>query len=150
MSLITELVQLFKQLDTEITDRKIRDHFIPVKEKFLELREQQFELEQLHVKQIADLKATHEAEVRELKERISSLENSSPPELILQGGMYFRQSEIGTENQSPFCTFCYENQRKAVRLLATVRGERRLCGHWKCPGCENYYSNKAASDDVVV
>lgn len=87
MSLITELVQLFKQLDTEITDRKIRDHFIPVKEKFLELREQQFELEQQHVKQIADLKAAHEAEVQELRSRLSQMEAAA----------------TGQHDECPFC-----------------------------------------------
>lgn len=87
MSLITELVQLFKQLDTEITDRKIRDHFVPIKEKFLELREQQFELEQQHVKQIADQKAAHEVEVRELKNQLSQMEAAA----------------TGQHEECPFC-----------------------------------------------
>lgn len=152
MSLITELVQLFKQLDAEITDRKIRDHFVPIKEKFLELREEQFRLEQEHAKQMNDLKSAQEAEVRALKATLQRLEKSGTPELALRNGMYFKQSELGTENETPFCTFCYENSEKAVRLVATARTERRLVGDWKCPGCQTYFQTKSSKpdNDVVV
>lgn len=87
MSLITELVQLFKQLDTEITDRRIRDHFVPIKEKFLELREEQFRLEQEHVKQISELKSAHEGELTQLKSRLKKLEEES----------------VGQNEECPFC-----------------------------------------------
>ena len=119
MSLITELVQLFKQLDTEITDRKIRDHFVPIKEKFLELREQQFELEQQHVKQINELKAAHEAEVIQLKGQLKKLEEES----------------VGQHEECPFCKHrSFEViDIKPHRMMAEVGVKTYF---YKCSNCQ--------------
>ena len=69
MSLITELVALVTQLDASITDRKIRDLFLPVKEKILEVQRDQFYLERKHAEEMDALKASHTAAIAAFKNK---------------------------------------------------------------------------------
>ena len=74
MSAIKDLVDLVTQLNKSVTDRRIREAFLPVREKvievqheLLELEKAQFESERKHHAEVAELKTLHTNEVAELK-----------------------------------------------------------------------------------
>ena len=80
MCLIADPVNFATQLDTSIQDRKVRDLFLPLKEKILAVQREQFETERKHAAEMDELKATtfqlkssHSIEVANLQNSIAEL-----------------------------------------------------------------------------
>ncbi len=58
-------------------------------------------------------------------------ESSSRSEITLKDGLYFTESGDG-----PFCTGCYDDRKKLIRLTEMGRKFRDL-GHYTCPSCKS-------------
>jgi hypothetical protein len=82
MSPIKALVDLVTQLDKSVTDRRVRDIVLPIKEKALDVQRehlaietQLFESQKLHAKEIDELKSQNAAEMLNLRERLAEYED---------------------------------------------------------------------------
>lgn len=67
-----------------------------------------------------------------LRQQIKSAEQ---PGLTFRNGFYFSENGDG-----PFCTGCYDKERKTARLTKLEGGIARL-KQWQCPVCQMYYNN---------
>lgn len=112
----------------EIKDVTKRGEFMKViGELSLELAETQIKLaEQLR-------------EVDALKQQVSQLEKENkklrdPEETLhIKNGLYYKPDDDG-----PFCTACYDKDRKSIRVTA-LSGDFRFLGEYKCPVCNTVY-----------
>ena len=81
-------------------------------------------------------------EIDELKEQASNLqkeiEKLKDPDtkLTIKGGLYY-----GSDNDGPFCTGCYDNSRKTIRVVKRS-GNFQVLGMYKCPVCNNSYGGE--------
>ena len=79
------------------------------------------------------------AEASELKEQVNTLQQEikrlKNPEtkMIIKDGLYY-----GPDNDGPFCTGCYDNNQKTIRVVKRSGNFLRL-GMYKCPVCHNSY-----------
>ena len=127
MSLITELVALASQLDASITDRKIRDLFLPLKEKILEVEREQFHLERKHAEEMDALTASKSEEVFALKSQILAMQN--------------KQSQSIPADPCPFCN-------RPTGELQDMKKDRTFghlglqVGYYKCAKCGKTYSHQ--------
>ena len=81
-------------------------------------------------------------EASELKEQVNTLQQEikrlKNPEtkMIIKDDMYY-----GPDNDGPFCTGCYDNSQKSIRLTKQSNSFR-LLGAYKCPTCKNYFGGR--------
>jgi hypothetical protein len=74
-------------------------------------------------------------EIAQLKKEIEELkdEDSKP---VFQDGLYY------VNNQGPYCTGCYDNQRKLIRVIELpVQAQLTGC-KYQCPICNSVYSDR--------
>ena len=77
-------------------------------------------------------------EIDELKEQASNLqkeiEKLKDPDtkLTIKGGLYY-----GSDNDGPFCTGCYDNNGKLIRITDMTDAFMSL-GKYRCPICKSY------------
>lgn len=92
--------------------------------------------------ELADVQIKLSEAIREnngLKQRISALEKevedlkNPDTKLIVKNGLYYT-----SENEGPFCTGCYDGDRKTIRLTK-LSGEFRELGEYQCPVCNHIY-----------
>ena len=72
MGAIKDLVDLCTKLDESIKDRKIRDLFLPIKEKTLDVRTEFVELSENHAAEREVLRKKHEQEIAKLKAELQA------------------------------------------------------------------------------
>jgi CII-binding regulator of phage lambda lysogenization HflD len=78
-------------------------------------------------------------EASELKEQVNTLQQEikrlKNPEnkMIMKDSLYY-----GPDNDGPFCTGCYDNSQKSIRLIKRS-GSFRLLGAYRCPNCGNRF-----------
>ena len=73
-------------------------------------------------------------QVNTLKKEVESLKNPDT-KLTIRGGLYY-----GSDNDGPFCTGCYDSNRKTIRVTK-VASDFLVLGTHKCPICKNYAGN---------
>jgi hypothetical protein len=80
-------------------------------------------------------------QVATLQKKIETLENPDS-KLIIKNGLYYT-----SEDDGPFCTGCYDSDRKTIRLSEMPLALKRL-GKFECPKCKSKYGQKklTASD----
>jgi ribosomal protein L37AE/L43A len=116
MSLVKDLVDLATQLDNSISDRKIRELFLPLKEQLLAVERDQFELERRHTQEMAQLnaehdhfvsqlKANHAAEVANLQAVIQKLQEQQG-EFVEHYGAMFKRKPGGGYHHAVYCPDC--------------------------------------------
>lgn len=92
----------------------------------LDLAETQIKLAE-RLTETAELKA----QINILKKEIEKLKNPET-KLVVRDGVYYGQG-----NDGPFCTGCYDNNKKLIRV--TELGETFMpMGKYKCPICKSY------------
>ena len=90
-------------------------------------------------KELSDLNVSYAAlqdENRELKERIRVLTEADENPLMYIHGAYHSKDGDG-----PFCTACYDNGKKTIRLTTIPATFRNLATHM-CPVCKAPYTVK--------
>lgn len=116
---------------------------VELREGILDLREQLLSAKEalLDVKQ--ELSAYKEENVLlkneniQLRQQIENSQNKTP-QLIHKNGVYFSIEEDKT-NDGPFCTGCYDKEKKTIRLSKMPEVMKPL-GNYKCPVCNATYS----------
>jgi len=118
-------LKVLNQYADEVKDTQKRGEFTRI------IGELQIELSKAQ-KENHDLKE----EVATLKKEIDRLKspNSKP---IVRDGLYF----VGDDG--PFCTGCYDNQEKLVRVNETPE-PLQVLGKYQCPVCKTKYNGKSA------
>lgn len=135
MSAIKDLVDLLTQLVESVQDRKTKDQLLPLREKVLEVREAQFEMEQRHAEELSELKEEHAAQVAELKAEVTRLvaENDRPKVTLT-----FREDTgtyVDSDSGLHYCTYC-------LKQLPPTEQPMQDHGHgWLCPLCSKSYND---------
>jgi len=80
----------------------------------------------IHAAEIQDLLQEKDERIKELEK---SLDNKS--KLIRHEGKYFESNKNGNPIGDPYCSNCWESQKKAIHL-DIIAGELH-----KCPSCKN-------------
>ena len=70
-------------------------------------------------------------EVNNLQKEVKSLKNPDT-KLIVRDGVYYGQGDDG-----PFCTGCYDNNRKLIRVTELTDTFMPM-GKYRCPICKSY------------
>lgn len=115
---------------------------VELREGILDLREQLLSAKDdiLDVKQeLSAYKEENIALKNENAQLKQQLENpqTSKPQLVTQDGLYFLVKEDKT-NDGPFCTGCYDKDKKTIRLSKMPEVMKEL-GRYKCPVCKATY-----------
>ncbi len=112
----------------EVKDVNKRGEFMRIiGELSLELAETQMRLAE-RIRESDELRG----QVNSLQKEIESLKNPET-QLVFREGSYYT-----TSNDGPFCTGCYDNNRKQIRL-AELTGAFRTFGKYQCPVCNKAY-----------
>jgi len=112
----------------EVKDISKRGEFMRVVgELSLELAEVQMRLGET-IRENNDL----EEQVNTLKKEVESLKNPDT-KLMLSSGLYY-----ASQDKDPFCTGCYDNNGKMIRVTK-LTGSARTFGEYRCPICNNVY-----------
>jgi hypothetical protein len=88
-------------------------------------------------KEFADLQISYAALQKEnlaLNEKIQSFEKDRNEPPIYKNGAYYSQKGDG-----PFCSGCYDNGKKLMRLSETPSSMRKMATHI-CPVCDKGYT----------
>jgi len=88
--------------------------------------------------ELADLKLSYadlKNENAELKQKIQALEKGHEEPPIYKNGAYYSQSGDG-----PFCSGCYDTDKKLIRLSAVGHPQMRRIASHICPVCKGTYS----------
>lgn len=152
MGALKDLVDLATQLDASIKDRRTRELFLPIKEKLVEVREEQFELRQQHAEEVLALKAEHEAvttereqahaaKVTALGKEIASLraqleQQQSADEFVTHEGILWKKKQGGGFDSSAYCPKCREI------MHGFPSGGRP--DYWICDPCDKTYDGADA------
>jgi hypothetical protein len=116
------------QYADEVKDVSKRGEFMRIiGELSLELAETQLKLSG-HIRENDELKE----QVVILQKKVETLENPDS-KLIFKDGLYFT-----LEGDGPFCTGCYDDKRKTIRLTKLPYAKKAL-GKYGCPTCQSYY-----------
>jgi hypothetical protein len=112
----------------EVKDVNKRGEFMRIiGELSLELAETQMRLAE-RIRESDELRG----QVSSLQKEIESLKNPEM-QLVFREGSYYT-----TSNDGPFCTGCYDSERKMIRLSEMPQAMRPL-GTYVCPKCKNKY-----------
>ena len=82
----------------------------------------------------AKIEAAENAEI--ISELTQKLKNKT--EMQFTGRVYYRVLE-GREKEGPFCSVCYDNDSKAIRLQPN--SDYRHNDDWRCHVCTTYFSS---------
>lgn len=123
-----DILKMLNQYADEVKDSQKRGEFMRlIGGLSVELAETQIRLAE-HMRENHELKDV----IANLQKDIESLKSpSSKP--ILKDGLYYSEDEDG-----PFCTACYDDQTKLIRVVAMPQVMRTL-GRHKCPKCNAVY-----------
>jgi regulator of replication initiation timing len=115
---------------------------VELREGILDLREQLLSAKDdiLDVKQeLSAYKEENIALKNEIAQLKQQLENpqTTKPQLVTKDGLYFLVKEDKT-NDGPFCTGCYDKDKKTIRLSKMPQIMKEL-GSYKCPVCNATY-----------
>lgn len=128
MGAMKDLVELADKLTSSIKDRKIRELFLPIQEKILEVQKDQFAIEQkhssemldlkqkqidreselktLHANEVADLKTQYANAIQQLETKIEELQKKQLPEdFTVHGGLLWKKTD-GKWERTPYCSQC--------------------------------------------
>lgn len=120
------------QYADEVKDTQKRGEFMRIiGELSLELAETQIRL----AEQLRENDSLKE-ELNALKKEIDKLKNQNSEPIVIDG-LYF------VDGNGPFCTGCYDNQKKLVRVNEMPKVMQDL-GKYKCPVCKTPYNGKSA------
>ena len=112
----------------EVKDVSKRGEFMRIiGELSLELAETQMRLAE-NLRDTDDLRN----QVKGLQKEIESLKNPDT-KLVFKEGLYYTSDDDG-----PFCTRCYDNNQKAIRVTEQPPMMHTL-GKYICPECKNKY-----------
>ena len=75
--------------------------------------------------------------INALQKEVESLKNPDT-KLRLFNGLYY-----APEDKAPFCTGCYDNNRKRIRVTK-LTGSFRMLGEYRCPVCDSTYGKSGA------
>jgi hypothetical protein len=116
------------QYADEVKDVSKRGEFMRI------IGELSIELAETQVKLADRITENHElkSQVVTLQKKIETLENPNST-LTIKDGVYYT-----SENDGPFCTGCYDSNKKTIRLSELPRAMRVL-GKYTCPICEAKY-----------
>ncbi|MBD1893116.1 hypothetical protein [Coleofasciculus sp. FACHB-129] len=119
------------QYADEVKDTQKRGEFMRIiGELSLELAETQIRLAE-QLRENNDLKE----EVATLKKEIDKLKNpNSKP--MARHGLYY------VDDDGPFCTGCYDNKEKLVRVKELPQIMMQHMGKYQCPVCKTTYNGK--------
>jgi len=101
MSLIKELVDLVSQLNKSITDSKIRELLLPLKEKTLEVQQDQLRIEMTHAQEMTELANANS----DLQQQLQKLKTSDS-EFTEHSGAYFKKDGNGGYHKAVYCGRC--------------------------------------------
>lgn len=73
-------------------------------------------------------------EILELRKEIQVLKSSGGEELLVREGVYWSKAN----DDGPFCTACFDTQRKKVRIVEQ-KGPTRQIMKWRCPVCKAHF-----------
>lgn len=116
---------------------------VELREGILDLREQLLSAKEALLDAKQELSAYREEnaalknENTQLKYQLENPQNKTP-QLIHKDGVYFSIEEDKT-NDGPFCTGCYDKDKKTIRLSKMPEIMRTL-GNYKCPVCNAVYN----------
>lgn len=124
-------LKMLSQYANEVKDVQKRGEFMRIiGESSVELAETQIRLaEQMRVND--ELKE----EIKALKNELENIQN---PEMqfVWKGGLYYREDGDG-----PFCTACYDSDRKSIRVSEAPSMVRSIGSHrYRCNVCKAVYS----------
>ena len=121
-------LKLLNQYADEVKDSQKRGEFMRL------IGELSVELAETQIRLAECMRENHELKdvIANLQKDIESLKSpSSKP--LLKNGLYYNEDEDG-----PFCTACYDDQTKFIRVVETPQVMRTL-GRYKCPKCSAVY-----------
>jgi hypothetical protein len=111
------LVKQVKELADQTKNLELKTVIVDLQSKLLDVKEEINELREENAK---------------LKEEVKRA--LAPPEVAVKDGMYYKGDD------GPFCTGCYDSQKKMIRLIGAMGPEKKLMGiHHKCPSCKATY-----------
>jgi len=150
MAVIKDLVDLVTQLDESVTDRKIRDLVLPVKEKALDVQREHlavetklleserklFQSEKRHAEEIAQLHEQHRARTCNLEKEYADLESRhralQDRSLVLHHGL------LWDSKLNPHCPVC-----------KTPLSEMSDARFAHCPRCRRAHEFRVSGREVV-
>lgn len=97
---------------------QLREELLTVKENLLDVREENLQLKE---------------ENQKLAKALETASNAVE-EMIVRDGLYYKADS----DDGPFCTGCYDRDRKAIRLKK-MTGHFKTFGSYQCPSCKNPY-----------
>jgi hypothetical protein len=121
-------LKLLAQYADDVKDVTKRGEFMRIiGELSLELAETQVRLSG-HIRENDELKE----QVLNLQKKVEALKNPETT-LAIKDGLYYTSDGGG-----PFCTCCYDSDRKTIRLAAMPE-VMEVLGKYECPKCKSRY-----------
>jgi hypothetical protein len=106
-----------KELADKLKNLELKEVIVDLQGKLLDLKGELIELREENARLTEELKRA-----------------SAPPEVTLKDGLYYKNDD------GPFCTSCYDSNRKMIRLIDGTRDEQMVMGvRRKCPACGAIY-----------
>jgi hypothetical protein len=122
-------LKLLAQYADDVKDVTKRGEFMRIiGELSLELAETQVRLSG-HIRENDELKE----QVLNLQKEVEALKNPDAT-LAIKDGLYYT-----SEGDGPFCTCCYDSDRKTIRL-ADMPAVMDMLGKYECPKCKSRYA----------
>jgi regulator of replication initiation timing len=126
----------------KLADLAVKTQNIELREGILNLREQLLEAKDALLdakEQVSSYKQENTALKTENEKLKEELEKGQEKKFYLSDdGLYYTEDAF---NDGPFCTACYDSERKAIRVSETPVALQAL-GKYKCPVCKAPYSGK--------
>ncbi|MBE9160082.1 hypothetical protein IQ265_25130 [Nodosilinea sp. LEGE 06152] len=121
-------LKMLNQYADEVKDSQKRGEFMRL------IGELSVELAETQIRLAERMRENHELKdvITDLQKEIESLK-SPPSKPLLKKGLYYSEDEDG-----PFCTSCYDDQSKLIRVVEMPQVMRTL-GRYKCPKCNAVY-----------
>jgi chromosome segregation ATPase len=122
----------------KLADLAVKSQNLELREGILNLREQLLEAKDALLDAKQELSACKEenaalkAENTKLRQELEVIP-SQANEIVYRDGAYFKNNAEGRPVDGPFCTGCYDNNKKLIRLNQPIMGTRILI----CPVCES-------------
>lgn len=135
LSLGIDTIKKLTELAKKSQSVELREGILELKEQLLIAKESVLEVKQ----ELSTYKEENIAlknENTELKQQLENSQNKNS-QVIFKDGAYFLLNENGTHD-GPFCTACYDKDKKTIRLSKVPKSMKDLCT-CQCPVCHAIY-----------
>lgn len=135
LSTIIDSINKLAELAKKSQNVELREGILDLKEQLLNAKEDILDIKQ-ELSAYKEESITLKNENAQLKEQLENPEINKL-QLTIKDGVYFSIQE-GKIIDGPFCTGCYDKDRKTIRLSKMPEVMKEL-GSYKCPACNATY-----------